>query len=121
MVAIVGDVVEKGLLGIKEEVEEAREVDLEYRMEDEAVTALLYPPPLPAPRATCLAIFRSTCAIEWVSGSGVAPREICIGTCMWGVNCCNKSARSTPNTRPVSSDRAATDMDDVIGMLVLQS
>lgn len=114
--------VEKDLLGIKEEGEEA---ESECRIEEE-VAMLLYPPLAPpAPRTTCLAMFRKTCAIESVSGSGVVlvrvPREIWTGSCMWGVNCCNRKARSTQKTRPVSSDRAATDIDDVMGLSVLQS
>jgi hypothetical protein len=119
-------VVEKYLLDIEEEDEEAREVGFECRIDEEAARVLLYPPLAPpAPRTTCLAMFRKTCAIESVSGSGVVlvgvPREIWTGSCMWGVNCCNRRARSTPKTRPVSSDRAATDMNDVMGLSVLQS
>ena len=114
--------VEKVLLGIKEEDEE---VGIARSIEEEAAM-LLYPPLAPpAPRTTCLAMFRKTCAIESVSRSGVVlvgvPRETWTGSCMWGVNCCNRRARSTPKTRPVSSDRAATDIDDVMELSVLQS
>lgn len=124
-VAIVGDVVEKDLLGIKKEDAEAvMEEGVECRTEEVAGQVLLYPLP-PAPRTTCLAIFRSTCAIEPVSGNGVVlvgvPRENCTGTWMWGVNCCSRSARSTPKTRPVSSDRVAMDMDNVMRRSGLQS
>jgi hypothetical protein len=115
--AMVGDVVEKDLVGIKE----AEGVGAECRIEEEAAVVLLYPFHL-APRTAPLAIFRSTCAIESVSGSGVAgvSRENRNGTCMWGVNCCSSSAISTPNTRPVSSDRAAMDMDDAMRRSRLQ-
>lgn len=120
-----GGDVENGLLGISDEAEEARRVDSECRMQDEATRVLLYPPPpAPAPRTTWLAILRSTCAIESESGTNVVPIEVprrrCSGTLMWGVNCCNRSASSTPKTSPVSNDRAATDMNDAMGRPVLQ-
>jgi hypothetical protein len=119
-VAIVGDVLVKDLVGIKEEEEAEATIEegVECIAEEVAGQALLYPLLL-APRTTCLAILRSTCAIESVSGSGVVlagvPRKTCTGTWMWGVNCCNKRARNTPKIRPVSSDRAARDMDDALG------
>lgn len=112
--AIAGAVVVKDLWGdMKEEENEfARGVCcVDCRIEENAATLLLYLLPPPAPCTTFLATSRSTCAIESTSRSGVVlvwvARWNCIGTWMWGVNCCRRRARITPSTRPVSSVRIA--------------